>query len=49
MIHHDSVTPLPWFGSADLRGLLKANALIVVPEGSVLRNVGERVPVLPIA
>jgi molybdopterin molybdotransferase len=49
MVNHDSVTPLPWFGSADLRGLLNANALIVVPEGPVVRMAGERVPVLPIA
>jgi molybdopterin molybdotransferase len=29
------VTPLPWFGSADLRALLAADALIVLPAGPV--------------
>ncbi len=29
------VSPLPWFGSADLRALLPANALLVLPAGSV--------------
>lgn len=29
------VTPLPWFGSADLRGLLAADALLALPPGEV--------------
>ncbi len=40
------VQPLPWFGSADLRALLGANALIVLPAGEVNLNAGEMVKVL---
>jgi molybdopterin molybdotransferase len=36
-----SVRPLPWFGSADLRGLLAADALLVLPPGSVQLDVGQ--------
>jgi molybdopterin molybdotransferase len=37
----DSVTPAAWFGSADLRATLVANAFIVLPAGEVRLAVGE--------
>lgn len=40
------VQPLKWFGSADLRVLLTANALIVLPPGEVKLKAGERVSVV---
>jgi molybdopterin molybdotransferase len=40
------VHPLPWFGSADLRGLLAADALIVLPPGSVALEIGKMVDVI---
>ena len=40
------VRAVPWFGSADLRGLLEMNALIVFPPGDHRHGVGTRFPVL---
>jgi molybdopterin molybdotransferase len=40
-----TVTPLRWVGSADLRGLVDANALIVFPAGDRLFAAGEIVEV----
>jgi molybdopterin molybdotransferase len=40
------VTPLPWFGSADLRALLPADALIVLPPGPVAYAQGRTVDVI---
>lgn len=40
------VTPLPWFGSADLRGLLPANALLALPAGDVVCESGAMVNVI---
>lgn len=40
------VHALPWFGSADLRALLTANALIALPTGEVKLKAGERVNVV---
>jgi molybdopterin molybdotransferase len=41
-----TVTPLPWAGSADLRGLVDANALIAFPAGDRSYSAGEDVQVL---
>jgi molybdopterin molybdotransferase len=38
--------PLAWFGSADLRGIAGANALIVLPPGAQSFHVGDVVPVV---
>jgi molybdopterin molybdotransferase len=35
------VQPVPWFGSADLRGLTNANALVVLPAGNHRHRAGE--------
>jgi molybdopterin molybdotransferase len=43
-----SVAPLRWAGSADLRGLVDANALIAFPAGDRAYAGGETVEVLPI-
>jgi molybdopterin molybdotransferase len=40
------VTPLPWFGSADLRALLPADALLVLPAGSVAYEPGRPADVI---
>ena len=40
------VRALPWFGSADLRGLTAADALIVLPPGDVRYAAGEAVAVM---
>jgi molybdopterin molybdotransferase len=40
------VRPVPWFGSADLRGLLTADALLSLPAGKVEWRDGELVPTL---
>jgi molybdopterin molybdotransferase len=40
------VTPLPWAGSADLRGLVDANALIIFPAGDRTFAADETVEVL---
>lgn len=41
-----SVRPVPWFGSADLRGVSAANAFLLLPEGDRAHPRGERYPVL---
>jgi molybdopterin molybdotransferase len=40
------VRPLAWFGSADLRGIAGANALIVLPPGAQSFRAGDLVPVV---
>jgi molybdopterin molybdotransferase len=40
------VRPVPWFGSSDLRGLLPANALVLLPAGEHQHRAGQRFPVL---
>jgi molybdopterin molybdotransferase len=40
------VRPVPWFGSPDLRGLTRANALVVFPAGDHTHRAGERFPVM---
>jgi molybdopterin molybdotransferase len=35
------VRPVPWFGSADLRGLTRANALLVLPPGDHQHRAGQ--------
>lgn len=42
----ESVRPLPWQGSADLRALLPANGFIVLPPGEVNWPAGETVTVI---
>lgn len=42
------VRPAAWFGSADLRGLLGADALVRVPAGEVKHPAGTAVPTLPV-
>lgn len=39
------VRPVPWFGSADLRGLTRANALILLPAGDHKHSAGQRIAV----
>ncbi len=41
------VRVVPWFGSADLRGLLPANAVVVLPPGDLIHRAGHVYPVLP--
>jgi molybdopterin molybdotransferase len=40
------VRAVPWFGSADLRGLLEMDALVVFPPGDHRHLAGTRLPVL---
>ncbi len=40
------VTPVPWFGSPDLRGVTESNAFVVLPEGEHRHRAGELLPVL---
>ncbi len=40
------VRAVPWFGSADLRGLLEMDALVVFPAGDHRHKAGTRFPVL---
>jgi molybdopterin molybdotransferase len=40
------VAAVPWFGSPDLRGLLAANALLVLPPGDLIHRAGLAYPVL---
>jgi molybdopterin molybdotransferase len=40
------VRAVPWFGSADLRGLLEMDALVVFPAGDHRHRAGTRFPVL---
>jgi molybdopterin molybdotransferase len=42
------VRPVPWFGSADLRGLTRANALVLLEQGDRLHAAGESRPVMKI-
>jgi hypothetical protein len=35
------VRPVPWFGSADLRAFLQANALVILPEGDHHHRAGQ--------
>jgi molybdopterin molybdotransferase len=37
---------VPWFGSPDLRGLVAANALVVLPPGDLVHRAGSVYPVL---
>jgi molybdopterin molybdotransferase len=46
VIGADSVRPLPWQGSADLRALLPANGFVVLPPGEVSYAAGEIVDVI---
>jgi molybdopterin molybdotransferase len=46
VIGPDSVRPLPWQGSADLRALLPANGYVVLPPGEVSYPTGEVVNVI---
>ena len=41
-----TVTPLPWSGSADLRAMLNANALLVLPAGDVRGETGDVMDVM---
>jgi molybdopterin molybdotransferase len=40
------VAPVPWFGSADLRALTRANALLVLPAGGHAHQAGQVFPVV---
>jgi molybdopterin molybdotransferase len=40
------VRPVPWFGSADLRGLTRANAFVLFPPGEHQHHAGHVFPVL---
>jgi molybdopterin molybdotransferase len=40
------VRPVAWFGSPDLRGVLAANAFVVLPEGDHTHRAGQVFPVL---
>jgi molybdopterin molybdotransferase len=42
------VRAVPWFGSADLRGLAQANALLVLPAGDHQHKAGGTFPVVPL-
>ena len=46
VVARDSVRPLPWSGSADLRGLLAATGFVVIPPGAVKLAVGDAVSVV---
>jgi len=41
-----AVKPVPWFGSADLRGLLEADGLALFPPGNAEHGAGEVLAVL---
>jgi molybdopterin molybdotransferase len=41
-----AIRPLPWFGSADLRGIAQANALLVLAPGEQSFRAGELVPAI---
>ena len=43
------VRAVPWFGSADLRGLLEMDALVVLPAGDHRHAAGTRLPVVRLA
>jgi molybdopterin molybdotransferase len=42
------ITPVPWFGSPDLRGLTRANALACLPAGESDFRAGEYVHVIAV-
>lgn len=42
------VAPVPWLGSADLRGLTQANALMLLPAGDHHHRAGQELSVLPL-
>jgi len=42
------VEPTPWFGSPDLRGILAANAFVLLPDGDHQHRAGDRLPVLAV-
>jgi molybdopterin molybdotransferase len=42
------VRPVPWFGSADLRGLTQADALLPLPAGDHRHRAGQAFDVLPL-
>jgi molybdopterin molybdotransferase len=46
VIDGSSVTPLAWFGSADLRAMIRANGLMIIPPGPVQWTAGRTVEVL---
>lgn len=46
VVGHESVRPLPWQGSADLRALLPANGFVVLPPGEVALATGDMVTVI---
>jgi molybdopterin molybdotransferase len=46
VVSGDRVRPLPWSGSADLKGLLSANGFIVLPPGEVIWEAGRVVDFL---
>lgn len=43
-----TVEPTAWFGSPDLRGILAANAFVVLPEGDHQHRSGDRLKVLKV-
>jgi len=43
------VSPVPWFGSADVLGASRANALVVLPVGPGEHKTGDRLRVLPLS
>jgi molybdopterin molybdotransferase len=43
-----SVRPVAWFGSADLRGMAQANALVLLPSGDHRHEAGQAFSVLPL-
>lgn len=43
-----TVRVVPWFGSPDLRALVSANALVLLPAGSNEYTAGQLLPVLPL-
>jgi molybdopterin molybdotransferase len=42
------VRPVPWFGSSDLRALMRANALLILPAGDHRHRAGQAFAVLPL-
>jgi len=48
LLDGEQVRLVPWFGSADLRGLGAANALLVIPAGTQPIEAGTEVEVLPL-
>jgi molybdopterin molybdotransferase len=44
-----AVQPVAWFGSPDLRALVQANALVLLPPGNQRHPAGQPFPTLPLA